>query len=138
MLAGAANLIAREQRLAWRTFWVAFAFTFPLLVTTMALPLWPRANAALHANLLPAAAPGYLPLAGALGFGLATPVQFGAGGVFYARAWAALRHGGTNMEVLIALGTSVAYVYSFSHVLTAALGWTPDNNGSRLKHTYTS
>jgi Cu+-exporting ATPase len=117
-------LAAREQRLAWRTFSVALAFTVPLLVATMALPYWPRANDWLHANLLPAAAPGYLPLAGAVGFALATPVQFGPGGVFYVRAWAALKHGGTNMEVLIALGTSVSYLYSLGHVLAAAMGWT--------------
>jgi Cu+-exporting ATPase len=40
---------------------------------------------------------------------LATPVQFVAGARFYRGAWAALRSGGANMDVLVALGTSAAY-----------------------------
>jgi Cu+-exporting ATPase len=42
----------------------------------------------------------------------ATVVQFWAGRVFYRAAWAAARHGGTNMSTLVAVGTSVAYGYS--------------------------
>lgn len=43
---------------------------------------------------------------------LATPVQFWAGARFYTGAWAALRSGGSNMDVLVALGTSAAYFMS--------------------------
>ncbi|HYO28938.1 MAG TPA: heavy metal translocating P-type ATPase, partial [Thermomicrobiales bacterium] len=42
----------------------------------------------------------------------ATVVQFWAGGIFYKAAWAAARHGGTNMNTLVAVGTSAAYGYS--------------------------
>ncbi len=42
----------------------------------------------------------------------ATIVQFWAGRVFYRATWAAARHGGTNMNTLVAVGTSVAYGYS--------------------------
>jgi Cu+-exporting ATPase len=42
----------------------------------------------------------------------ATLVQVWAGGVFYRTAWAAARHGGTNMSTLVAVGTSAAYGYS--------------------------
>src|SRR5215211_3300632 len=42
----------------------------------------------------------------------ATLVQAWAGGVFYRTAWAAARHGGTNMSTLVAVGTSAAYGYS--------------------------
>ena len=42
----------------------------------------------------------------------ATVVQFWAGAPIYQAAWAAARHGGTNMNTLIAVGTSVAYAYS--------------------------
>ncbi len=42
----------------------------------------------------------------------ATVVQFWAGRVFYQATWAAARHGGTNMNTLVAVGTSVAYGYS--------------------------
>jgi Cu+-exporting ATPase len=53
-----------------------------------------------------------LPLAHYLLFLLATPVQFYVGRTFYAGAWASLRAGNANMDTLIALGTTAAYVYS--------------------------
>ncbi len=43
---------------------------------------------------------------------LATPVQFYIGWRFYKGAYHSLRGGAANMDVLVALGTSVAYVYS--------------------------
>ena len=43
---------------------------------------------------------------------LATPVQFWAGRQFYAGAWGALKQRTSNMNTLIAVGTSVAYLYS--------------------------
>jgi Cu+-exporting ATPase len=43
---------------------------------------------------------------------IATPVQFWIGWQFYAGALAAARHKTTNMNTLIAIGTSAAYVYS--------------------------
>jgi P-type Cu+ transporter len=43
---------------------------------------------------------------------LATPVQLWAGWPFYAGAWRVGRHGSADMNTLIALGTSVAYLYS--------------------------
>ncbi len=45
-------------------------------------------------------------------FALATPIQFIAGGNFYREAFIALRGGGANMSVLVAMGTSAAYFYS--------------------------
>ena len=42
----------------------------------------------------------------------ATIVQFWAGAEFYRQAWAAARHGATNMNTLVVVGTSAAYVYS--------------------------
>jgi len=43
---------------------------------------------------------------------LATPVQFWAGRRFYKGAWSGLKNKTTNMDTLVALGTSVAYFYS--------------------------
>ena len=43
---------------------------------------------------------------------LAAPVQFWAGRQFYHGAWGALKHRTSNMNTLIAVGTSVAYFYS--------------------------
>ncbi|HZP94874.1 MAG TPA: heavy metal translocating P-type ATPase [Candidatus Limnocylindria bacterium] len=42
----------------------------------------------------------------------ATVVQVWAGRVFYEATWAAARHGTTNMNTLVAMGTSMAYGYS--------------------------
>jgi len=43
---------------------------------------------------------------------LATPVQFWIGGRYYVGAWYALRGGSGNMDVLVALGTSMAWLFS--------------------------
>ena len=43
---------------------------------------------------------------------LATPVQFWAGLTFYRATIPALKHRTANMDTLVAIGTSVAYVYS--------------------------
>ena len=45
---------------------------------------------------------------------LATAVQFSAGLIFYRGAWSALKNRSTNMDVLVALGTSAAYFYSLA------------------------
>jgi Cu+-exporting ATPase len=48
---------------------------------------------------------------------LATPVQFWIGWRFYRGAWGALRHRTADMNTLIAVGTSAAYLYSVVAVL---------------------
>jgi P-type Cu+ transporter len=87
-----------------RQFWFALALTAPLLVQMA----WMFSDH--HAELLPR----WLELA------LATPVQFWIGRRFYLAAWHALRGGGANMDVLIALGTSAAYLFSATVVLFGA------------------
>ena len=52
---------------------------------------------------------------------LATPVQFWAGWRFYKGAWGALRHRTTDMNTLIAVGTSAAYLYSVVATLFPSL-----------------
>ncbi len=47
-----------------------------------------------------------------LQFIIQTPVQFWVGWHFYTGAYAAARHRTTNMNTLIAVGTSAAYIYS--------------------------
>ncbi|HVB65684.1 MAG TPA: heavy metal translocating P-type ATPase, partial [Nitrolancea sp.] len=42
----------------------------------------------------------------------ATIIQFWAGRIFYQAAWASAKHGSTNMNTLVAVGTSVAFGYS--------------------------
>ena len=48
---------------------------------------------------------------------LATPVQFYAGWPFYKGAWKVARHRATDMNTLIAVGTSAAYFYSLAAIL---------------------
>jgi len=50
-------------------------------------------------------------------WGLATPVQFWAGWRFYRGAWGALRHRTADMNTLVAVGTSAAYLHSMVAVL---------------------
>ena len=48
------------------------------------------------------------------------PVVLGPGRVFYARAWSAARHGGADMNTLIAVGTGAALLLSFWTTLSPA------------------
>ena len=59
----------------------------------------------------------HMMLPGWLQFALATPVQFWSGWRFYTGAWSSLKSGGSNMDVLVALGTSAAYLLSCAVLL---------------------
>ena len=91
----------QEWRSELRHFWIAALLTLPLAAQMPAMfGLWPGGE--VHHDLVPR----WLQLL------LATPVQFWIGARFYRGAWASLRGGGANMDVLVALGTSMAYFYS--------------------------
>ncbi|MBP9799075.1 MAG: cadmium-translocating P-type ATPase [Sterolibacterium sp.] len=91
---------AAAYRAELRQFWLAAAFTLPL-VAQMAVMFSGTGQAGSH-DLLPRW----------LQFLLATPVQFWIGRRFYVGAWHALRGGSGNMDVLVALGTSMAWLFS--------------------------
>ena len=55
-------------------------------------------------------------------FVLATPVQFYVGWQYYVGAYKSLRNGSANMDVLIAMGSSVAYLYSIAVMLAFISG----------------
>ena len=88
---------AAEYRDELRRFWIAVVLTLPLVAQ---MPFMFGEHG--HANELPR----WLQLA------LATPVQFWIGWRFYDGAWKALRGGGANMDVLVVLGTSMAWGFS--------------------------
>ncbi len=79
-------------------FWISAALTLPL-VAQMAFMF----GAGAHEDVLPR----WLQLV------LATPVQFWIGWRFYVGGFNALRGGAGNMDVLVALGTTMAWAYSF-------------------------
>ncbi len=54
---------------------------------------------------------------------LASPVQFYVGWQYYVGAFKSLRNGSANMDVLIAMGSSVAFLYS----LPVTFGWLEDH-----------
>ncbi|WP_416336536.1 heavy metal translocating P-type ATPase [Dechloromonas sp. A34] len=95
----AEKLIAYRQES--RRFWIAVALSLPLVGQM----LFMFGEHGQHNEL-----PRWLQLA------LATPVQFWIGWRFYDGAFKALRGGGANMDVLVALGTSMAW--GFSTVVT--------------------
>ena len=55
-------------------------------------------------------------------FALATPVQFYTGFDYYVGGYKSLKNGNANMDVLVALGSSVAYFYSTAVLLLPTLG----------------
>ena len=134
--AGAAQRAA-EIRSNKRSFLVAAAFTLPIVIIMMVLSHTPLKADLMH-NLLEeeeeqdemdgmdGAGHGHgggggpeLTIMALLGWLLATPVQFGVGYRYYAGAYKTLSHGGANMDVLIALGTSTAYFYSMAAVISS-------------------
>ncbi|XP_078428672.1 copper-exporting ATPase / responsive-to-antagonist 1 / copper-transporting ATPase (RAN1) [Wolffia australiana] len=70
---------------------------------------------------------GPFPLADLLKLFFSSIVQFVVGKRFYKAAYRALRNGSTNMDVLIALGTSASYFYSIYALLEVAITgfWLP-------------
>ncbi|SDT48116.1 Cu+-exporting ATPase [Paenibacillaceae bacterium GAS479] len=60
---------------------------------------------------------------------LATAIQFGIGLPFYLNAWSALRAKTANMDVLVALGTTAAYLYSHYMVFENEFGHTAGIHG---------
>ena len=103
--ARAAELAAQK-----RFFWVGVAFTIPLFVLSMGRDFG-LVGAWSHAAWV-----NWLFLA------LATPVQFYTGGGFYVGGWKSIKGGAANMDVLVALGSSVAFFYSLALLFFPGLG----------------
>jgi len=103
-----AEAIARASEIAdqQRKFLTGVAFAAPLFLLSMGRDF----------GLLGAWA--HAPWVNWFMLALATPVQFYVGWDYYVGSWKALRNGAANMDVLVALGSSVAYGYS---IVIAAL-----------------
>jgi len=93
-----------------RKFWIGVAFALPLFVLSMLRDF----------NIL--GAWSHEPWVNWLMLGLAAPVQFYVAWDYYVGAYKALRNGSANMDVLVAMGSSVAYVYSVVVTIFLTLG----------------
>ena len=101
---------ARELRNQKRYFFTGLIFTLPLFVLSMGrdfsiLGTWSHA---FWVNWL--------------FFFLAAPVQFYTGWGFYTGGWKSIRAGSANMDVLVALGSSVAFFYSLAVLIFPHIG----------------
>ena len=107
-----AEAAARRREVARETrqFLVGVACTLPLFVLSMARDFG-LTGAWSHA-----------PWVDWLFFALATPVQFYTGRGFFTGSAKSLRNRTANMDVLVALGSSVAYIYSLAVLLAPGLG----------------
>ncbi|MGH7570802.1 MAG: heavy metal translocating P-type ATPase [Gemmatimonadota bacterium] len=92
----------REEARLGRRFWVALAFTAPLVVFEMI----PHLLMPLGLDL------GWPVLDPRVQLLLATPVVLYSGRRFFRGAWSGLRHRSADMNTLIAVGTGTAYGYS--------------------------
>ncbi len=101
-----------ERAAQWRLLAFGVALTTPLFLLSMARDFGVAGHWA-HAAWVDW-----------LFFLLATPVQFVVGAGYYRSAFRSLRAGHANMDVLVALGSTVAYVFSvcvlFAHTFPAA------------------
>ncbi len=91
---------ANHARTTLITLLAGALLAIPTVVLAMAMDI-----AGMHIN-------GDRDLTGWVLVALATPVQLGLGWRFYRGSYTSLRHLNPNMDVLVALGTSVAYGYS--------------------------
>jgi Cu+-exporting ATPase len=103
---------AAEVQVQIRAFQVGVLFSLPLFVLSMA-----RDFALLGAW-------AHAPWVNWLMLVLATPVQFYVGWDYYVGGWKSLRNGSANMDVLVAMGSSVAYAYSVVVTVALTLGVT--------------
>jgi P-type Cu+ transporter len=115
---------AGETETLRRTVLFSSALGLPLLVIAMLPMIWMTAME-WQMRLLPnMGAWNWIMLA------LATPIQFGPGSRFYRSGWKALRAGSPDMNSLVMIGTSAAFLYSLA--VTVA----PQLFPSSARHVY--
>jgi len=113
-------------------FFGSLLFTFPIMFLSMVCPSIPFLMGPLEHMVGPLAV-NYHSL---LLWLLTTPVQFYFGGRFYRNAFNALRHGAANMDVLVVLGTSSAYIYSMASLVIAICKNHVSKEGMRDAHFF--
>uniref|UniRef100_A0A8C8SGL3 Copper-transporting ATPase 2 n=1 Tax=Pelusios castaneus TaxID=367368 RepID=A0A8C8SGL3_9SAUR len=105
------NLDHKKEIKQWRkSFLCSLVFGIPVLILMiyMLIPAGQHdENMVLEQNLIPG-----LSILNLLFFVLCTLVQFLGGWYFYVQAYKSLKHKTANMDVLIVLATTIAYIYS--------------------------
>ncbi|XP_072118939.1 copper-transporting ATPase 2-like isoform X3 [Mobula birostris] len=104
------NLDHKEEIKQWRkSFLLSLVFGIPVLGLMIYVMIMDNygGSRALEQNILPG-----LSILNLVFFVLCTPVQFIGGWYFYIQTYKALKHKTANMEVLIILATTTAYLYS--------------------------
>uniref|UniRef100_A0A8V0XCZ0 Copper-transporting ATPase 2 n=1 Tax=Gallus gallus TaxID=9031 RepID=A0A8V0XCZ0_CHICK len=114
------NLDHKKEIQQWRkSFLCSLVFGIPVLILMiyMLIPGGEHHGAmVLEQNLIPG-----LSILNLLFFVLCTFVQFLGGWYFYIQAYKSLKHKAANMDVLIVLATTIAYVYSCVILLVAII-----------------
>lgn len=95
-----------------KSFFGSLWFTIPVVFISMVLPMFDGASNFLTSTVVPGLQ--WEPLILCV---LTTPVQFGYGFRFYKNAYHSMKNGAANMDVLVALGTTSAYLYSFVTII---------------------
>uniref|UniRef100_A0A8U8BL65 P-type Cu(+) transporter n=1 Tax=Geospiza parvula TaxID=87175 RepID=A0A8U8BL65_GEOPR len=114
------NLSHKKEIQQWRkSFLYSLVFGIPVVVLMIYMQIpngEDHGSKVLEQNLIPG-----LSILNLLFFILCTFVQFLGGWYFYVQAYKSLRHKTANMDVLIVLATTIAYVYSCVILVVAIL-----------------
>ncbi|XP_039911104.1 copper-transporting ATPase 2 [Hirundo rustica] len=114
------NLDHKKEIQQWRkSFLYSLAFGIPVVVIMIYMQIpsgEDHGSKVLEQNLIPG-----LSILNLLFFILCTFVQFLGGWYFYVQAYKSLRHKTANMDVLIVLATTIAYLYSCVILIVAII-----------------
>ncbi|GAM22607.1 hypothetical protein SAMD00019534_057820 [Acytostelium subglobosum LB1] len=124
------SLLRKREIHKWRfLFLFSIVFTVPLIIIAMIL-------VPANVGFLKKEITMGLAVESLVGFLLATPVQFYTGWQFYRASWGALKHFHGNMDLLVSIGSSAAYIYSLLSIILSMVN--PEYMGMHFFETSAS